>query len=116
MPKLTSRDYKKPQRRSLDLRRYQDFWYGAGVGVLATSLVFLYVGARQHTAPPTGATPAAHPAVLAAAAGSTPGAAGGPATFTYPEMLAKSPVVVPDKDKRARRELPAAHRAPDAPR
>ncbi len=116
MPKLTGRDYKKPQRRSLDLRRHREFLYGAGVGVLATSLVFLYAGARQHTTPATGVTPAAHPAVLAAVAGSTAAADGGPATLTYPEMLAKSQVVIPEKDKHPRRELPAGHRAPDAAR
>jgi hypothetical protein len=116
MPRLTSRDYKSSRRGSLHVRRYRQFLYGAGVGVVLASGAFLYVGARGHQAAAASAAQPAPAAVLAAADSGAPGAAAGAEVFTYPDMLRKSQVVLPANDKHAKRTLPAGRRAQDPAR
>jgi hypothetical protein len=113
MPRLTSRDYKKSRRAGLDLGRYRQFLYGAGVGVVLASAAFLYAGARAHPAGPAQAAQPPHAAVLAAADGGA-SAATGAETFSYPDMLAKSQVALPPANPHAKHTLPASHRAQDS--
>jgi hypothetical protein len=116
MPRLTSRDYKGSRRGSLDLRRHQQFLYGAVAGVLLASVAFMYLGAPQHPAALGRGAPAPHPAVLAAADGSAASALASAEAFTYPDMLAKTPLVIPAREKHVKRTPPPGHRAQDAVR
>jgi hypothetical protein len=114
MPKLTSRDYKSKRRGPLELRRYRQFLYGTGAGILLASVAFLYVGARQHKSAPAPELPPSQHAV-AAADSSAPGA-GNSETFTYPDMLAKTVVPIREREQHMKREPPARHHAQDAAR
>ena len=110
MAKLTARDYKSPQRRPLQLRRWREFGYGALSGAVLTSVAFIYLGARTHRPPETidAPRPDRHrsaPADLDAGATAT----GKPAEkYDFYEMLPNFEVVVPEKDKDVKRDLPAA--------
>jgi len=51
MGKLTSRDYKKSSRRSLDLGRHRQFGYGLLVGAVLAGVTFAYLGEARHKGP-----------------------------------------------------------------
>jgi cell division protein FtsN len=108
MAKLTARDYKKTQRRRLDLSRWREFGYGVLAGVVAASLTFVYVGARaRHSADPADA-PRPDPHHAAASPDADPTAAKPAEKYDFYEMLPNFEVVVPEKDKDVKRDLPAA--------
>ena len=109
MPKLTARDYKSTPRRSFETRRLREFAYGALAGAVLASTAFVYFGGRGARAPDPQDTPRpdphrSTPAVIesGAASGKTP------AKYDFYEMLPNFEVVVPEKDKDVRRDLPAA--------
>jgi cell division protein FtsN len=109
MPKLTSRDYKSHQRHSLDVGRYREFGYGAAVGAFVASLAFIWFGARQHKVAELADTP--HPDPHHVARGEAGG--GEPAAkpaekYDFYQMLPNFEVVVPEKEKDVKRDLPAA--------
>jgi cell division protein FtsN len=112
MAKLTSRDYKSNQSRPMDLRRYREFAWGAAVGVVVTSVAFLYVGAKLHKAPdpPDAPHPESHRAARAGADVDAGIAAEPAQKFDFYKMLPNFEVVVPDKekDKDVRHDPPAA--------
>lgn len=102
MSKLT-RDYKKPPRRSLDLMRLREFGAGVLVGVVLASGVFIYMkDAGQAIAEAPRPEPQRAPPATADAGAS------GESTESYDfyEMLPKFEVVVPEKDKDVKRDLP----------
>ncbi|GAC1459238.1 MAG: hypothetical protein PVS2B3_13140 [Steroidobacteraceae bacterium] len=112
MARLSARDYKSSQRRSLDLRKWREFGYGALAGVVLASVAFVYLGGRAHKTPQAGDTPHPEPH-RAQGAGADPGgaAAAKPAEkYDFYEMLPNFEVVVPEKDKDVKRDLPAAAR------
>ncbi|HLJ37616.1 MAG TPA: SPOR domain-containing protein [Steroidobacteraceae bacterium] len=108
MTRLSARDYKRHSRRSLDLRRYREFGYGLLAGVVLAGLGFLYTGAKGHKAadPADLPRPDPHRAPPASASAS---AADNPAAKKYDfyQMLPNFEVVVPEKDKEVKRDLPA---------
>jgi cell division protein FtsN len=110
MARLSARDYKSAPRRALDLRKWREFGYGALAGVVVTSIAFVYVGDRAHRA--TQAADAARPEPQRSApADADPSAAAAtkPAQkYDFYEMLPNFEVVVPEKDKDVKRDLPAA--------
>ena len=110
MARLSARDYKSSQRRSLDLRKWREFGYGALAGVVLASIAFVYLGGRAHQ--PQESTDAPHPQPQRALAADTdPGgvaAAKPSAKYDFYEMLPNFEVVVPEKDKDVKRDLPAA--------
>ena len=110
MARLSARDYKSSQRRSLDLRKWREFGYGALAGVVLASIAFVYLGGRAHR--PQEPTDAPHPEPHRALAADTdPGgvAAAKPSEkYDFYEMLPNFEVVVPEKDKDVKRDLPAA--------
>jgi cell division protein FtsN len=109
MARLSARDYKSSQRRSLDLRKWREFGYGALTGVVLTSIAFVYLGGRAHKPQEPGDAP--HPEHRALAADTDPAgvAAAKPAEkYDFYEMLPNFEVVVPEKDKDVKRDLPAA--------
>jgi len=110
MARLTARDYKSTQRRPLDLRRWRQFGYGAVAGATLASMTFAYVGSRGHGSAEAPDAPRPDPH-HAAPAEAEAGAAGKPSEkYDFYEMLPNFEVVVPEKDKDVRRDLPAAAR------
>ncbi len=111
MARLSARDYKTAPRRSLDMSRWREFGYGALAGVVVASMAFVYLGGRAHRGAQAADSPRPEPQ-RAAPAEPDPGAAGAkPAEkFDFYEMLPNFEVVVPEKDKEVKRDLPAAAR------
>jgi cell division protein FtsN len=107
--KLSARDYKSSQRRSLDVRRYREFGSGALAGVVLASVAFVYLGGKMHRG--AEAADAPRPEPRRAAPADTEATAGKPAEkYDFYEMLPNFEVVVPEKDKDVKRDLPAAAR------
>jgi cell division protein FtsN len=117
MAKLTARDYKTTSRRRLDVRRWREFGYGALAGVVVASLAFVYLGGRAHhsAASDPADTPRPDPHHPPSAntdgdADADSGAANPPQKYDFYKMLPNFEVVVPEKDKDVKRDLPAAAR------
>jgi cell division protein FtsN len=110
--RLTARDYKSAQPRPLELRRWREFGYGTLVGAVLASLAFVYAGAHAHrtSEAPDAPRPDPHHTARADAEGAA-GAAGKPSEkYDFYQMLPNFEVVVPEKDKDVKRDLPAAAR------
>jgi len=106
MAKLTGRDYKGSQRRALPVRGVREFAYGALSGIVLASIAFAYFSARLHKAPDPADTPRPDPHH---AARNDPDPGSKPAEkYDFYEMLPNFEVVVPEKDKDVKRDLPAA--------
>jgi len=108
--KLTARDYKSSQHRPLELRRLREFGYGALAGALLMAIAFTWMGNRHKAADaPDAPRPDPHRSARAEAE-----AAGGPVKpsekYDFYQMLPNFEVVVPEKDKDVKRDLPAAAR------
>src|SRR5689334_12948878 len=109
MSKLT-RDYKKPQRHSLDLLRLREFALGVVVGAVLAGALVLYM-----TKMPVEAQvdmPRPEPHRQPAARGEETESDGGTTTesgesYDFYEMLPKFEVVVPEKEKDVKRDVPA---------
>jgi cell division protein FtsN len=105
--RLTARDYKSSARRAPDLRRAREFGYGALAGVVAASLAFVYLGGRAVHAPQAQDAPRPDPP---RSAPRDPDSAPGKTAQKYDfyDMLPNFEVVVPEKDKDVKRDLPTA--------
>jgi cell division protein FtsN len=108
MAKLTARDYKSSQHRPLELSRLREFGYGALAGALLTAVAFTWVGNHHKPADaPDAPRPDPHRSVRADVE-----AAGGTVKpsekYDFYQMLPNFEVVVPEKDKDVKRDLPAA--------
>ena len=108
--KLTARDYKSTQRRPLDLRRLREFGYGAVAGVVVASLAFVYLGGKGHRAQEAADAPRPDPHRAASAEAGGAGSGKSAEKYDFYEMLPNFEVVVPEKDKDVKRDLPAAAR------
>ena len=98
MSRLT-RDYKKPQKRTLDVSRLRDFGAGMVVGVVLAGGVFLYLkDPGEAVAEVPRPEPQPTPPVDTETAES----------YDFYEMLPKFEVVVPERDKEVKQDLPAA--------
>jgi cell division protein FtsN len=105
--KLTARDYKSSHRRPLELRRWREFGYGALAGVVLASVAFVYLGGRGHHAAESADGPRPDPHRAARAELEAAVAADKPTEkYDFYEMLPNFEVVVPEKDKEVRRDLP----------
>ena len=108
--RVTTRDYKRASRRSpLELSRFRDLGLGLLAGVILTSLLFIYKSDANKSAEPE----APHPEPQQRAAASTEGEAGTASTeagdrYDFYEMLPNFEVVVPEKDREVKRDVPAA--------
>jgi len=112
--RANARDYKRNQKRSLELWRMRDFGMGALVGIILAGAASVYImSSRQHDAAVAREKsdgPRPDPHRLAA---SDPEAAATAATgekYDFYQMLPNFEVVVPEKDKEVKRDLPAAAR------
>jgi cell division protein FtsN len=105
--KLTARDYKKTSRRSLDLARFREFGAGLLVGVVACSALFIYMAdAKKASAADEPRPEARRPAATADAESAAAGESS--ESYDFYEMLPNFEVVVPEKDREVKRNLPAA--------
>jgi cell division protein FtsN len=112
MARLTTRDYKKNQRRSPDLGRLREFGAGTLVGVVLASVIFISMGGKRQTTHETTEAPRPDPH-RAAPTNPDPTAAGtgqSPEKYDFYQMLPNFEVVVPEKDKDVKRDLPATAR------
>jgi len=110
MSRLTHRDYKTSHRRAMDMGRFREFGFGALVGVVFASAIFLYVGGKRQTAAhETADVPRPDPHRSAPTTDTDPGSGSGqPAEkYDFYQMLPNFEVVVPEKEKDVKRDLPA---------
>ncbi len=111
MGKLTARDYKSHQRRGPDVRRLREFGYGLLCGIGVAALAFIYLARAPSEPRERGDAPRPDPHRAAPAnAEASATAAGGSAgnKYDFYDMLPNFEVVVPEKDKEVKRDLPAA--------
>jgi cell division protein FtsN len=109
MGRVTHRDYKTNHRRPLDFGRLREFGVGALVGVIVASAVFVYVGGKRQPAHDGAERPHPDPHRIAPAE-TEPAAAGTGQTaqkYDFYQMLPNFEVVVPEKEKDVKRDLPA---------
>jgi cell division protein FtsN len=103
--RLTTRDYKKPRRRALDLARFREFGVGLLVGLVLASGIFIYKSDAKKAPLPDSPRPEPQrsakpePVDASAEAGDR---------YDFYEMLPNFEVVVPEKDREVKRDLPAA--------
>jgi cell division protein FtsN len=110
MPRPTHRDYKTNHRRPLDVGRLREFGVGTLVGLVVASALFLYMGGKRTTAHEGAEAPHPDPHRVAPADVETAAAGTRQASEKYDfyQMLPNFEVVVPEKDKDVKRDLPAA--------
>ena len=109
MAKLTARDYKAAQRRPFELRGFREFGYGLFAGVLLTALAFTWLGRSHKTVDaPDAPRPDPHRAAARADLEAAGGSGKPSEKYDFYEMLPNFDVVVPEKDKDVKRDLPAA--------
>jgi cell division protein FtsN len=105
--RLTTRDYKRTARRSWDVSRLREFGGGLLVGLVLASAVFIYKSDAKKAPLPETPRPepqrAAKSEVTEAAANAEAGE-----RYDFYEMLPNFEVVVPEKDREVKRDLPAA--------
>ena len=110
--RLTTRDFKRAARRApLDFKRFRDLAIGLAAGAILTAGVFVYRSDTHKTAEPD--RPRPEPQQRAATASEADsGTAGSEASERYDfyEMLPNFEVVVPEKDREVKRDIPGAAR------
>jgi cell division protein FtsN len=110
--RASTRDYKRKKQNSLELWKMREFGMGALVGIILAGSATVYImNARQHDparekaeAPrpdPHRKAPADPDATTASASGEK---------YDFYEMLPNFEVVVPEKDKEVKRDMPATAR------
>ena len=106
--RFSARDYKSTHHRPFDLRRWREFGYGALTGAVLAGLAFAYLNSlgHAHAAPPDAPRPDPHHAAPGEPEGSGPDTAKSPEKYDFYQMLPNFEVVVPEKDKDVKRDLP----------
>ncbi len=106
MARLSARDYKKPQRPSFDATRWRDFGAGLLAGAVCMAAVFA-LAQRPHHAVADTPRPESHRRVPAdTAADDSPGQSS--ERYDFYQMLPHFEVVVPEKERDVRRDVPTA--------
>ena len=108
--KLTARDYKGSQRRALKVRGCASSAMASWPALVLASVAFVYVYSRVHKSAESGDAPRPDPhrAAPPDPEASGPGSGKSPEKYDFYEMLPNFEVVVPEKDKDVKRDLPAA--------
>jgi cell division protein FtsN len=106
--RLTTRDYKRPARRSLDFSRLREFGGGLLVGLVLASGVFIYKTDARKAALPESPRPEPQRAAKSETTEAVAGNESGGDRYDFYEMLPNFEVVVPEKDREAKRDQPAA--------
>ncbi len=103
--RLTTRDYKRPARRSLAPSRFRQFGGGLLVGRVLASGVLIYKSDAKKAPLPESPRPEPQRAPKPEAADSATAETGD--KYDFYEMLPNFEVVVPEKDKDVKRDMPA---------
>src|ERR1700761_8146551 len=109
MSRATARDYKRRDRRSLEMWRMREFGMGAVVGIALAGAASVYLmSTRQHAAVAHAKSESPRPDPHRKAP-SDPDAATAATgeKYDFYEILPNFEVVVPEKDKEVKRDLPA---------
>ena len=106
MARLTTRDYKKTSRRPLDFARWREFGFGLLAGAALASVAFVYAG-NHHKAAETADAPRPDPHRALPPDGAAAGGGKTGEKYDFYQMLPNFEVVVPEKDKEVKRDLPA---------
>lgn len=108
MARQTHRDYKTSHRRPMDLGRLREFGFGTLAGVILATVAFLYVGGKRPAAHESADVPHPDPHRQAPAEAETSaGTAQTAEKYDFYQMLPNFEVVVPEKEKDVKRDLPA---------
>ena len=105
--RLTTRDYKKNSGRPLEWGRLKEFGAGLLVGVVITSGLFIYKS-DAHKALPDKPRPEPQQRAASAEGDATAPRGESGDHYDFYEMLPNFEVVVPEKDREVKRDLPAA--------
>lgn len=108
MGKLTTRDYKSTQRRAPDFRRLREFGYGMLAGIVVASMAFVYLGGPPRGPKDSADAPRPDPHRAAPADAESGGSGRSAEKYDFYQMLPNFEVVVPEKDKDVKRDVPAA--------
>ena len=110
MAKLTSRDYKRTARRPLNFSRWREFGFGLLAGAALASVAFVYAGGRAHRAAELADAPHPDPHRARDANGDADQVPKpkGAEKYDFYQMLPNFEVVVPEKEKDVKRDVPAA--------
>ncbi|HEU4624936.1 MAG TPA: SPOR domain-containing protein [Steroidobacteraceae bacterium] len=103
--RLTTRDFKRPARRAWDFSRLREFGAGTLVGLVLASAVFIYKSDAKKAPLPEVPRPEPQRAAQSDVADAV---AEGADRYDFYEMLPNFEVVVPEKDRDVKRDLPAA--------
>jgi cell division protein FtsN len=112
--RASARDYKRRDKRSLELWRMREFGMGALVGIVLAGASTVYImNSRQHDAAVArekseAPHPDPHRKAPADPEAGTTGATG--EKYDFYEMLPNFEVVVPEKEKDVKRDMPATAR------
>ena len=108
--RLPTRDYKRASRRApLDFNRFRDLGIGLVIGVIVTGGFFLYKSGAHRSSEPD--TPRPEPQQRAAPQADAEAAGASSESgerYDFYEMLPNFEVVVPEKDREVKRDVPAA--------
>jgi cell division protein FtsN len=110
--RLTTRDFKRTSRRApLDAKRFRDLFIGLATGVILTAGVFFYKSDAHTTAEPDSPRPEPQRRASTPAEGDAGTASNESGErYDFYEMLPKFEVVVPEKDRDVKRDIPGAAR------
>lgn len=101
--KLTSRDYKNARHSTLDFGRWKEFGMGLGVGLAIALGVYL----SQHQPAPPGAAQPTRPTPQKKQSDAAE-VEENATQYDFYDRLTKFEVIVPEKERDVRRDLPAA--------
>ena len=111
--RLTTRDFKRASRRApLDAKRFRDLGIGLAVGVILTAGVFIYKSDAHKAVEPDSPRPEPQQRASSPSSDSdadTASNAGGE-RYDFYEMLPNFEVVVPEKDRDVKRDIPGGAR------
>jgi cell division protein FtsN len=109
--RLTTRDFKRASRRApLDAKRFRDLGIGLAAGVILTAGVIIYKCDTHKVAEPDSPRPEPQQRTSSPASDSDTASNGGGERYDFYEMLPNFEVVVPEKDRDVKRDIPGAAR------
>ncbi|HUN27740.1 MAG TPA: SPOR domain-containing protein [Steroidobacteraceae bacterium] len=106
MSRLTTRDYKKTASRSLDPARWREFGAGVLVGAMLVAVLFGAAHRAERAAPEV---PHPEPHRLPPADAAAEPDAAGAQSYDFYQMLPHFEVVVPEKERDVKRDVPTAN-------
>ncbi|MEJ0036369.1 MAG: SPOR domain-containing protein [Gammaproteobacteria bacterium] len=110
--RLTTRDFKRASRRApLDAKRFRDLGIGLAAGAILTAGVFIYKSDAHKVVEPDSPRPEPQQRASTRADADTSTASNESGErYDFYEMLPNFEVVVPEKDREVKRDIPGAAR------